>query len=118
MNMNDSTCVVLFGMVFRIKLCIYKNNDQRGAKEWQSIIKMSEISIEMKLECLFIQKSHFLFIFSLFRAWLILLHSTMNKNDIIIISSDEEEKELDSQQQTSQPCIWLILNYDLSIYLF
>lgn len=63
-------------------------------------------------------KSHFLFIFSLFRAWLILLHSTMNKNDIIIISSDEEEKELDSQQQTSQPCIWLILNYDLSIYLF
>ena len=42
----------------------------------------------------------------------------MNKNDIIIISSDEEEKELDSQQQTSQPCIWLILNYDLSIYLF
>ena len=33
MNMNDNTCGVLFGMVFRIKLCIYKNNDQRGAKE-------------------------------------------------------------------------------------
>lgn len=81
-------------------------------------MKEIKISIEVKLECLFIQKVISYSFFSLFRAWLILLHSTMNKNDIVIISSDEEEKELDSQQQTSQPCIWLILNYDLSIYLF
>ena len=56
MNMNDNTCGVLFGMVFRIKLCIYKNNDQRGAKEEQFLMKEIKISIEMKLECLFIQK--------------------------------------------------------------